>query len=228
MRLSSIPALSIPSMVFRFTSVPAKYTASPLLAPPLPVTPSKSPSARATHPSLSRVYPSRVYPSRVFSSRTVSHLYTCAPAALQRGPRDGSTKILRPAGGKIQTVKELFVDCFPELDQKQRNTKYNDFRSRIDHLCGLYLRPTVALAYQAKEDADKVYNKMATTFPWLTSYHNYWPVAVCLQGKLHNSAARAVERSNKKAVDIIQSVAPARSGSKGARKVKKVTLRTPN
>lgn len=107
------------------------------------------------------------------------------------------------------------------------------------------MRPTVALAYQAKEDADKVYDKvllyslfhslythepqMAAKFPWLTSYHNYWPVAVCLQGKLHNSAARAVEKSNKKAVDIIQSVAPARSGSKGPKKsVRKVTLRTPN
>ncbi|KAJ7700944.1 hypothetical protein B0H16DRAFT_1483724 [Mycena metata] len=234
-------------MAFQFTSVPTKYVVRPLLAPPLLVmlpilltnlTPQRFPaprlltnitSTRATTPSPPSPPPARAThpsPSRVYPSCTVSRTYTCASAPLQPS---GSSKIPRPAGAKIQTVKDLFVARFPELDQEQRNAKYNDLRGRIDHLCGLYLRPTVALAYQAKEDADKVYDKMAAKFPWLTSYHNYWPVAVCLQGKLHNSAARAVEKSNKKAVDIIQSVAPARSGSKGPKKsVRKVTLRTPN
>ncbi|KAJ7030673.1 hypothetical protein C8F04DRAFT_1186527 [Mycena alexandri] len=251
-------------MAFRFTSVPTKYTARPLLAPPLPVTlptlltsltpqqfpaprlltniestrattpappsppprapptpPPRAPTPRAPSPRApSRAStPAHQHRSSVSRESSLSSLESEDDSADSPGTASGSTKILRPAGAKIQTVKELFVDRFPELDQEQRNAKYNDFRSRIDHLCGLYLRPTVALAYQAKEDADKVYNKMATTFPWLTSYHNYWPVAVCLQGKLHNSAARAVEKSNKKAVDIIQSVAPARSGSKGARKI---------
>ncbi|KAJ7727099.1 hypothetical protein B0H16DRAFT_1735366 [Mycena metata] len=212
------------------TNITSTRATTPLPPSPPPRAPPTPPPRASTPRAPSRApTPAPQHRSSVSRESSLSSLESEDDSADSSGTASGSSKIPRPAGAKIQTVKDLFVARFPELDQEQRNAKYNDFRGRIDHLCGLYLRPTVALAYQAKEDADKVYDKMAAKFPWLTSYHNYWPVAVCSQGKLHNSAARAVEKSNKKAVDIIQSVAPARSGSKGPKKsVRKVTLRTPN
>ena len=56
--------------------------------------------------------------------------------------------------------------------------------------------------------------QMTEMFPWIAQYTRHWPVAVCLQGKLHNSAARAVEKSTKKVVDAIAGVAPAKKRSK--------------
>ncbi len=59
--------------------------------------------------------------------------------------------------------------------------------------------------------------QMTAKFPWLAHYHQYWPVSVCLQGKLHNSAARAIEKSTRKAASILAGVAPARASSKKAK-----------
>ncbi|KAJ7880097.1 hypothetical protein B0H13DRAFT_1891972 [Mycena leptocephala] len=123
------------------------------------------------------------------------------------------TKILRPSSANIQTVKALFPDRYPHLTQEEQDKKYADFRSRLDELCTQYLRPSVALTYQDKDELSKVYNKMTATFPWLAHYDNCWPASVCLQGKLHNSAARAVERSTRKVLNIIAGVAPVRTRS---------------
>ncbi|KAJ6620838.1 hypothetical protein B0H10DRAFT_2215818 [Mycena sp. CBHHK59/15] len=41
-----------------------------------------------------------------------------------------------------------------------------------------------------KNDVHKVYKKLTEIFEWLAEYNNFWPAAVCLQGKLHNSGAR--------------------------------------
>jgi hypothetical protein len=93
------------------------------------------------------------------------------------------------------------------------------------------LRQSVALSYQEKEKLTQAYTKvgyiihgmlsdiltdrqMTETFPWIAKYARHWPVAVCLQGKLHNSAARAVEKSTKKVVNAIAGVAPAKKRGK--------------
>ncbi|KAJ7914745.1 hypothetical protein B0H13DRAFT_2325066 [Mycena leptocephala] len=123
------------------------------------------------------------------------------------------TKILRPSSANIQAVKSLFPDRYPHLTPQEQEQKYTDFRSRLDELCTQYLRPSVALSYQDKDELSKVYNKMTAKFPWLAHYDNYWPVSVCLQGKLHNSAARATEKSTRKVLNIIAGTAPVRTRS---------------
>lgn len=97
----------------------------------------------------------------------------------------------------------------------------------------------MALSNQDDEKLDKVYNKVrlnysfklvyleltdlqtTETFPWLAHYDKYWPVSVCLQGKLHNSTARALDKSARKAISIIAGVAPRRASKKVQKKPKK-------
>ncbi|KAJ7851723.1 hypothetical protein B0H13DRAFT_1904971 [Mycena leptocephala] len=123
------------------------------------------------------------------------------------------TKILRPSSANIQAVKLLFPDRYPHLTPQEQDKKYTDFRSHLDELCTQYLRPSVVLSYQDKDELSKVYNKMTAKFPWLTHYDNYWPVLVCLQRKLHNSAARTTEKSTRKVLNIIAGMAPVRTRS---------------
>ncbi|KAJ7191172.1 hypothetical protein GGX14DRAFT_407359 [Mycena pura] len=134
-----------------------------------------------------------------------------------------SDGIPKPTLANIRTVKALFEDCYPDLTKEEQDKKYTDFRvkyirtsidARLDRLCAQYLRPSVALSFPDKEKVTKVYDKMTETFPWIAQYTRHWPVAVCLQGKLHNSAARAVEKSTKKVVDAIAGVAPAKKRAK--------------
>ncbi|KAF8145338.1 hypothetical protein K438DRAFT_1781982 [Mycena galopus ATCC 62051] len=136
-----------------------------------------------------------------------------------------SDGIARPSSANIQTVKSLFKDRYPHLTELEQDKQYADFRASLDRLCTQYLRPLVALTYQEKDKLTQVYTKvghtihgmvflltdsqMTDTFPWLTEYVRHWPVAVCLQGKLHNSAARAIEKSTKKVVNALAGVAPA-------------------
>ncbi|KAF8209982.1 hypothetical protein K438DRAFT_1753588 [Mycena galopus ATCC 62051] len=145
-----------------------------------------------------------------------------------------SDGIARPSSANIQTVKSLFKDRYPHLTELEQDKQYADFRvgyfrtsidASLDRLCTQYLRPSVALSYQEKDKLTQVYTKvghtihgivflltdsqMTDTFPWLAEYVRHWPVAVCLQGKLHNSAARAIEKSTKKVVNALAGVAPA-------------------
>ncbi|KAF8147167.1 hypothetical protein K438DRAFT_1780252 [Mycena galopus ATCC 62051] len=135
-----------------------------------------------------------------------------------------SDGITRPSSANIQTVKLLFKDCYPHLMELEQDKQYADFRASLDCLCTQYLRPSVALSYQEKNKLTQVYTKvghtihgmvflltdsqMTDTFLWLAEYVRYWPVAVCLQGKLHNSAARAIEKSTKKVDNALAGVAP--------------------
>ncbi|KAJ7910165.1 hypothetical protein B0H13DRAFT_2329699 [Mycena leptocephala] len=94
------------------------------------------------------------------------------------------------------------------LDPAGAGAEIYGLQVRLDELCTQYLRPSVVLSYQDKDELSKVYNKMTAKFPWLAHYDNYWPVSVCLQGKLHNSAARATEKSTRKVLNIIAGTAP--------------------
>ncbi|KAF7371500.1 hypothetical protein MVEN_00004600 [Mycena venus] len=133
---------------------------------------------------------------------------------------NSSTQITRPSGANIQTVKLLFKDRYPHLTQQEQEKEYTDFRAHLDVLCTQYLRPSVALTYQDKDARNKVYDKMTATFPWLAHYDNSWSVSVCLQGQLLNSAAHAVEKSTRKAVNILAGVAPTRGTARKTKQKK--------
>ncbi|KAJ6553681.1 hypothetical protein B0H10DRAFT_2241853 [Mycena sp. CBHHK59/15] len=123
-------------------------------------------------------------------------------------------QIQRPSNANIQTVKLLFKDLYPNLTEREHNKEYMAFRTQLDALCTQYLRPSLALTHQDKNDVHKVYKKLTEIFEWLAEYDNFWPAAVCLQGKLHNSAARAVDKSTRKVFNALAGVDPRRSGPK--------------
>ncbi|KAJ6550113.1 hypothetical protein B0H19DRAFT_1264976 [Mycena capillaripes] len=225
-------------MAPQFTSVPTKYAVRPLLAAPCPVMlpvlltniiPETFPlpimltdidASRALTPPPHRAPtpPRRATPPHC---ATPPHRAPTPANPLESEGSDSDSSrsakepaIARPSGANIQTVKSLFKDRYSDLTQQEHDKKYTDFRSHLDGLCTQYLRPSVALTYQDKDDCDKVYNKMTAAFPWLAYYDKHWPVSVCLQGKLHNSAARAVEKSTRKVVNIIAGVAPSKTKKK--------------
>ncbi|KAJ7764963.1 hypothetical protein DFH07DRAFT_955792 [Mycena maculata] len=133
----------------------------------------------------------------------------------------GADTITRPSNANIQTVKSLFKELYPTLTQQEQDKQYTEFRTTLDTLCTRYLRPSLALTRQDKAEVNKVNKKMTETFPWLAHYDNYWPMSVCLQGKLHNSAARAHVSSTKKAVSILTGTALPRSTFKRPEKKRK-------
>ncbi|KAJ7836938.1 hypothetical protein B0H13DRAFT_1912793 [Mycena leptocephala] len=134
-----------------------------------------------------------------------------------------SLKISRPLSPNIQTVKSLFTHRYPDLSKEDQEKKYLEFRvkslyvlatNRVDELCARYLNPSSALKFQEPESLQKVYDKVTETFPWVVEYDKHWPVAVCLQSKLHNSAARSIEKSCRKVVRMLSQKAPSRTSSR--------------
>ncbi|KAJ6600150.1 hypothetical protein B0H10DRAFT_2231022 [Mycena sp. CBHHK59/15] len=108
-----------------------------------------------------------------------------------------------PSNANIQTVKLSFKDLYPNLTEREHDKEYMAFRTQLDALCTRYLRLSLALTHQDKNDVHKVYKKLTEIFEWLAEYDNFWPAAVCLQGKLHNSAARAVDKSTRKVFNAL-------------------------
>ncbi|KAJ6543230.1 hypothetical protein DFH09DRAFT_1088923 [Mycena vulgaris] len=131
-------------------------------------------------------------------------------------------QIPRPPAANIQVVKLLFQDLYPELVAEEQLKEYTAFRARLDLLCGRYLRSSLALSHQDKDQLEKLYAKMTETFEWLADYDVCWPATVCLQGKLHNSAARSVEKSTRKVISALKGVATHRAGSKRLEKMRKM------
>ncbi|KAJ7489729.1 hypothetical protein B0H11DRAFT_2229752 [Mycena galericulata] len=187
----------------------------PRRTPSPPLGPHRAPTPRAPTPAPQQRH--FMPDSRESSLTPVESEDSDAESSVSTKKPNGSTQITRPSGANIQTVKALFKDCYPHLTQLEQEKEYTDFRAHLDLLCTQHLCPSVVLTYQDKDARDKVYNKMTAKFPWLAHYHQYWPVSVCLQGKLHNSAARAIEKSTRKAASILAGVAPARASSKKAK-----------
>ncbi|KAJ7692379.1 hypothetical protein B0H17DRAFT_1133112 [Mycena rosella] len=88
-----------------------------------------------------------------------------------------STLMAKPSAANIQTVKLLFKDLYPDRTKQEQENEYTAFRDRVDVLCGRYLRASLALSHQDKDEVNKVYTKMTETFPWIAHYENHWPVA---------------------------------------------------
>ncbi|KAJ6576188.1 hypothetical protein B0H10DRAFT_2236582 [Mycena sp. CBHHK59/15] len=234
-------------MAPRFTGVPTKHVVRPLLAAPSPVTlpvlltniiPEQFPLPRiltdidsSRTPSPPPVLVAHLHPPvPVVRLPLHPHVDTdsressLTPMESDDNSSDSSlaakkpnNKITRPSGANIQSVKSLFKERYPDLTTEEQDQRYTDFRTRLDELCARYLRPALALTYQDKDELNKVYKKMTNTLPWLAHYDSHWPVSVCLQTKLHNSASRAVDKSTRKAANMLAGVAP-RGKSKTPRK----------
>ncbi|KAJ7103950.1 hypothetical protein C8R44DRAFT_887438 [Mycena epipterygia] len=236
-------------MAPQFTSAPTKYTVRPLLNAPCAVTlpllltniiPEQFPFPRIlnghhgySHALSSSRYSSRTYTCSRYSSRTytwlphVAHLRLPAHLLLPAHLATPRPTARQPSAANIQTIKSLFEDLYPDLVAEEQMKEYMAFRSHLDTLCARYLRPALALSHQDKAQVNKVNKKMTETFEWLAEYELHWPVAVCLQGKLHNSAARSVDKSTRKVINAITGVAPRRAGSKRLDKKRKTTTPSP-
>ncbi|KAJ7027204.1 hypothetical protein C8F04DRAFT_1180611 [Mycena alexandri] len=198
----------------RTPSPPPAHRRAPTPAPPAPTpappapAPAPAPAPTPAPPRAPTPGPSRRQPSAESRESSLS------PSEGSDSGSQSSQKIVRPSGAKVQTVKALFKDVYPDLTEADQSKKYTDFRSRLDTLCAVHLSAGTPLSFQHQEDRDKVNDKMIAEYPWLAQYQNYWPVGVCLQGKLHNSAARAVEKSARKTIQLITATAPTRATSK--------------
>ncbi|KAJ7884031.1 hypothetical protein B0H13DRAFT_2343888 [Mycena leptocephala] len=222
-------------MAPRFTSVTTKHVVRPLApcavpshtAVPAPADvighksqPHAHSSSRSSSSCTHTCSPSRPYTCRSISRCLAqqSREFADANGRLRLRPRlrlftcdshKDSEALIR----KHPSRQVVVPGSLSPLDPQEQDKKYTDFRSRLDELCTQYLRPSVVLSYQDKDELSKVYNKMTAKFPWLAHYDNYWPVSVCLQGKLHNSAMRATEKSTRKVLNIIVGTAPVRTRS---------------
>ncbi|KAJ6619633.1 hypothetical protein B0H10DRAFT_2216696 [Mycena sp. CBHHK59/15] len=238
-------------MAPQFPSIPTKHVVRPLLAAPCPVmlpllltniipeqfpfpqiltdidasrTPSPPPRPhRAPTPA-----PRRAPTSAPQSSLTPIQSDDSDSDSDSNSDSDSShttkkqlNQIQRPSNTNIQTVKLLFKDLYPDLTEQEHEKEYTVFRTQLDALCTRYLRPSLALTHQDKNDVQKVYKKLTEIFVWLADYNNFWPAAVCLQGKLHNSAARAIDKTTKKVVNVLAGVGPSRSEPKTRTKPKR-------
>ncbi|KAJ7033951.1 hypothetical protein C8F04DRAFT_1260446 [Mycena alexandri] len=191
------------------TPAPAPPRA-PTPAPPPPRAPAPAPAPAPTPRSRRRTPDSR-------ASSLTSTESSDSDSDSESSSNETSRRIARPSGANIQTVKDLFKALYPDSSEGDQGKKYTDFRSRLDLLCTQHLRPGVALSFQDEEKREKVYTKMTTEYPWLAQYQGCWPVAVCLQGKLHNSAARAIDKSTRKTIRLITVAAPKTPGNKAKR-----------
>ncbi|KAJ7448369.1 hypothetical protein FB451DRAFT_1411382 [Mycena latifolia] len=196
----------------RRAPTPPRRAPTPPPAPrraPTPPRRAPTPPRRAPTPGPSRHHPT---PDSRESSLTPNSDDDGSDSSFTaKKPKSSSTShIARPSAANIQTVKSLFTKLYPNSTQEEQEKEYTAFRANLDLLCKRYLLPSLALSHQDKDTVTKVHNKLTESFPWLAHYDNCWPVSVCLQNKLHNSAARAVDKSTRKAVSILAGVAPPR------------------
>ncbi|KAF8143948.1 hypothetical protein K438DRAFT_1783316 [Mycena galopus ATCC 62051] len=120
----------------------------------------------------------------------------------------------RPPHAGVSHVVAIFALAYPEIDQQGREQEYTHFRSltvyqdRLDQLTTIHLDSSVALVYQDKADMKAVHDAMSKDFVWLERCPQNWPISVCLQVKLHNSARNATNKSNKKVIAMVSGNRP--------------------
>ncbi|KAK7040048.1 hypothetical protein R3P38DRAFT_3311137 [Favolaschia claudopus] len=116
--------------------------------------------------------------------------------------------IKRPSNATIADVKAVFRSTYPELDAQAQETEYDGFRAKLAQLIPTHLNPSLALAFQETDALQALEKAMLKDYPWLDRCVKLWPVSVCLQSKLHNSAARTVVKSQRKVIAMVQGNAP--------------------
>ncbi|KAF8166116.1 hypothetical protein K438DRAFT_2025226 [Mycena galopus ATCC 62051] len=113
---------------------------------------------------------------------------------------EGADIIKRPPHAGVSHVVAIFALAYPKMDQQGHEQEYTRFRDRLDQLTTIHLDSSVALVYQDKADMKAVHDTMSKDFVWLERCPQNWPISVCLQVKLHNSARNATNKSNKKVI----------------------------
>ncbi|KAJ7105938.1 hypothetical protein C8R44DRAFT_745594 [Mycena epipterygia] len=199
---------------------------APMPAPPHPPARAPTPApARASTPAPARAStPAPRHPtpdSRDSSLTPVESEDDNVSVSSFTAKKPKADLIPRPSAANIQVVKSLLVDLYPDLVAEEQLKEYTAFRSHLDVLCARYLRPSLALSHQNKDQLEKLYAKMTETFEWLVEYDVCWPASVCLQGKLHNSAAHSMDKSTRKVVAALTGVVTHRAGSKRLEKKRK-------
>ncbi|KAF7354524.1 hypothetical protein MSAN_01364700 [Mycena sanguinolenta] len=141
---------------------------------------------------------------------------TSSVCSLQRVPApvltededEDSDLIPRPPHVGVSHVMSIFALIYPGLDEQGRAKEYKRFRDHLDRLAVIHLDSSLVLMSQDKDDMAALFNDMSKEFVWLEHCPNNWPVSVCLQVKLHNSARSATNKSNKKVIAMINGNRP--------------------
>ncbi|KAJ7907436.1 hypothetical protein B0H13DRAFT_1879588 [Mycena leptocephala] len=147
-------------------------------------------------------------PTRAWSSRTpgpFSSLLTTPETTPEPSTAEQDLKsIKRPSNANISHVKSMFARLYPNLEADKQNEEYVRFRNRLDGLVAVHLDSSAALSHQDEESLTIVNDKLVKDFPWLARCAKTWPVAVCLQNKLHNSAAHNSQKKTRKAISTLR------------------------
>ncbi|KAF8147656.1 hypothetical protein K438DRAFT_1989565 [Mycena galopus ATCC 62051] len=172
---------------------------SPAPPPAAPPRPARTP-ARARTPTRART-PARPHhcasPDPDSPLMSLGSPSVASPEATPE-PEQDFTPIKRPANTSISHVKSIFAELYPDCGGEEQDAQYVRFRNRLDQLTSIHLDSSLALSHQDKDCLKTVNDELVKGFPWLARCPNTWPVAVCLQGKLHNSAARSSEKTTRK------------------------------
>ncbi|KAJ7115750.1 hypothetical protein C8R44DRAFT_880169 [Mycena epipterygia] len=207
-------------------NVPTAHAIRPLLPPPPPVvlpalltdifidsfprpvalTPLKPTRARiatrARIPTRARTPARARTPTR---ARALSSPLTTPETTPEPYCAEQSSKpIKRPSSANISDVKSIFARLYPNMEVEKQDAQYARFRSRLDQLTSIHLDSSLALSHQDEDCLKIVSEELAKNFPWLARCSGTWPVTVCLQSKLHNSAARNFEKNTRKMITSIK------------------------
>ncbi|KAJ7665142.1 hypothetical protein DFH06DRAFT_1127504 [Mycena polygramma] len=107
-----------------------------------------------------------------------------------------------PSNANIGHVKSIFNQLYPG----EGDAQYNRFRTRLDALAEVHLDNSRALSHQDEESLTIVNEQLVNAFPSLDRCVKTWPIAVCLQGKFHNSSARNKTKVRRKVVLGLKSI----------------------
>ncbi|KAJ7880881.1 hypothetical protein B0H13DRAFT_1891626 [Mycena leptocephala] len=144
--------------------------------------------------------PTRARSAAPFSSPLTTPETTPEPSTAEHDLKS----IKRPSNANISHVKSMFARLYPNLKPDKQNEEYVRFRNRLNRLAAVHLDSSAALSHQDEESLTIVNDKLVKDFPWLARCAKTWPVAVCLQNKLHNSAARNSQKKTRKAISTLR------------------------
>ncbi|KAJ7823476.1 hypothetical protein B0H14DRAFT_3469994 [Mycena olivaceomarginata] len=119
---------------------------------------------------------------------------------------------------KLQPIFVSNIKAFFPAD-----SDYESFKNCINEVAAQHLEMERYLDHQDKDAKKKVFDKLTIDYPFLKKCPECWPVAFCLQMKLHNNMNRANKRASAEAITTLKSIAP---GGGPSRRVKSTTTTT--
>ncbi|KAJ7829767.1 hypothetical protein B0H14DRAFT_2593853 [Mycena olivaceomarginata] len=92
--------------------------------------------------------------------------------------------------------------------RQSTDSDYESFKNRINEVAAQHLEMERYLDHQDEDAKKKVFDKLTIDYPFLKKCPECWPVAFCLQMKLHNNTNRANKRASAEAIATLKSIAP--------------------